>query len=184
MSGGLCPVFCCESIVGELLVCVFLPLLPRNMKMVDIVTQKMPSENDVHVARSFLTKILRSSMRYGSACGFIVIISTCSLCSTPCALNHVDHSSSHIFIFIPLVATLPWFITCPHWIVLWPMSLDEWYASHLYRMQYTVCPWLVRNELECHLICSVHVFPTCNSERIALKGMFHMHNWQLYQVFH
>ncbi|XP_032382572.1 protein Shroom2 isoform X6 [Etheostoma spectabile] len=34
-----------------------------NMKMVDIVAQKMPSENDVHVARSFLTKILRSSMR-------------------------------------------------------------------------------------------------------------------------
>ncbi|TNN33345.1 Protein Shroom2 [Liparis tanakae] len=33
------------------------------MKMVDIVAQKMPSENDVHVARSFLTKILRSSMR-------------------------------------------------------------------------------------------------------------------------
>ncbi|PWA14420.1 hypothetical protein CCH79_00011143 [Gambusia affinis] len=31
--------------------------------MVDIVAQKMPSENDVHVARSFLTKILRSSMR-------------------------------------------------------------------------------------------------------------------------
>uniref|UniRef100_A0AAQ4S170 Uncharacterized protein n=1 Tax=Gasterosteus aculeatus aculeatus TaxID=481459 RepID=A0AAQ4S170_GASAC len=35
----------------------------RNMKMVDIVALKMPSENDVHVARSFLTKILRSSMR-------------------------------------------------------------------------------------------------------------------------
>lgn len=33
--------------------------------MVDYVTLKMPSENDVHVARSFLTKILRSSMRYG-----------------------------------------------------------------------------------------------------------------------
>ncbi|CAL1593454.1 unnamed protein product [Knipowitschia caucasica] len=31
--------------------------------MVDLVAQKMPSENDVHVARSFLTKILRSSMR-------------------------------------------------------------------------------------------------------------------------
>ncbi|XP_066520570.1 protein Shroom2 isoform X2 [Hoplias malabaricus] len=31
--------------------------------MVDIVAQKMPSESDVHVARSFLTKILRSSMR-------------------------------------------------------------------------------------------------------------------------
>ncbi|KAK7878395.1 hypothetical protein WMY93_031025 [Mugilogobius chulae] len=31
--------------------------------MVDFVAQKMPSENDVHVARSFLTKILRSSMR-------------------------------------------------------------------------------------------------------------------------
>lgn len=37
----------------------------RNMKMVDIVAQKMPSESDVHMARSFLTKILRSSMRYG-----------------------------------------------------------------------------------------------------------------------
>ncbi|XP_057696742.1 protein Shroom2 isoform X4 [Corythoichthys intestinalis] len=34
-----------------------------NVKMVDIVAHKMPSENDVHVARSFLTKILRSSMR-------------------------------------------------------------------------------------------------------------------------
>ncbi len=33
--------------------------------MVDIVAQKMPSESDVHMARSFLTKILRSSMRYG-----------------------------------------------------------------------------------------------------------------------
>lgn len=46
-------------------VCVIFPLLPRNVKM-DIVSHKMPSENDVHVARSFLTKILRSSMRYGS----------------------------------------------------------------------------------------------------------------------
>nr|XP_005172997.2 protein Shroom2-like isoform X1 [Danio rerio] len=31
--------------------------------MVDIVTQTMPAESDVHVARNFLTKILRSSMR-------------------------------------------------------------------------------------------------------------------------
>ncbi|XP_051928952.1 protein Shroom2 isoform X2 [Hippocampus zosterae] len=38
-------------------------MVKRNVKMVDIVAQKMPSENDVHVARSFLTKILRSSMR-------------------------------------------------------------------------------------------------------------------------
>ncbi|XP_069560237.1 LOW QUALITY PROTEIN: protein Shroom2 [Brachyistius frenatus] len=38
-------------------------VVKRNMKMVDFVAQKMPSENDVHVARSFLTKILRSSMR-------------------------------------------------------------------------------------------------------------------------
>ncbi|XP_062306125.1 protein Shroom2 isoform X3 [Osmerus eperlanus] len=38
-------------------------VVKRNMKMVDIVAQKMPSESDVHVARSFLTKILRSSMR-------------------------------------------------------------------------------------------------------------------------
>ncbi|KAK1896438.1 Protein Shroom2 [Dissostichus eleginoides] len=33
------------------------------MKMMDIVAQKTPSEDDVNVARSFLTKILRSSMR-------------------------------------------------------------------------------------------------------------------------
>ncbi|XP_061593887.1 protein Shroom2 isoform X3 [Cololabis saira] len=38
-------------------------VVKRNLKMVDIVGHKMPSENDVHVARSFLTKILRSSMR-------------------------------------------------------------------------------------------------------------------------
>lgn len=62
-----CEVVLCMPV--ELLVCVyvFLPLLPRNMKMVDIVAQKMPSENDVLVARSFLTKILRSSMRYEPA---------------------------------------------------------------------------------------------------------------------
>eukprot|EP00063_Salmo_salar_P096249 XP_014071084.1 PREDICTED: protein Shroom3-like isoform X1 [Salmo salar] len=35
-----------------------------NMTMVDLVaTGQMPSETDVHVARSFLNKILRSSMR-------------------------------------------------------------------------------------------------------------------------
>ncbi|XP_016406239.1 protein Shroom2 isoform X2 [Sinocyclocheilus rhinocerous] len=38
-------------------------MVKRKMKMVDIVAQKMPSESDVHMARSFLTKILRSSMR-------------------------------------------------------------------------------------------------------------------------
>ncbi|XP_043393730.1 protein Shroom2 isoform X2 [Chelonia mydas] len=39
-------------------------IVKRKMKvMVDIVAQKMPSENEVHVARSYLTKILRSSMR-------------------------------------------------------------------------------------------------------------------------
>ncbi|XP_028646331.1 protein Shroom2 isoform X2 [Erpetoichthys calabaricus] len=38
-------------------------VVKRTMKVVDIVAQKMPSESDVHVARSFLTKILRSSMR-------------------------------------------------------------------------------------------------------------------------
>ncbi|XP_010021384.1 PREDICTED: protein Shroom2 [Nestor notabilis] len=31
--------------------------------VVDIVAQKMPSENDVHIARNYLMKILRSSMR-------------------------------------------------------------------------------------------------------------------------
>ncbi|XP_053742274.1 protein Shroom2 isoform X2 [Synchiropus splendidus] len=44
-------------------------VVKRNMKMVDIVAQKMPSENDVHVARSFLTKILRSSMRRNEPVG-------------------------------------------------------------------------------------------------------------------
>ncbi|KAA8589698.1 hypothetical protein FQN60_013063 [Etheostoma spectabile] len=51
---------------NTLLLCVHFEFLHPdvwNMKMVDIVAQKMPSENDVHVARSFLTKILRSSMR-------------------------------------------------------------------------------------------------------------------------
>lgn len=38
---------------------------PIRAKMVDVVTSRtMPSETEVHVARSFLTKILRSSMRY------------------------------------------------------------------------------------------------------------------------
>jgi len=37
------------------------------MKVVmDIVAQKVPSENDVHVARNYLMKILRSSMRYST----------------------------------------------------------------------------------------------------------------------
>lgn len=79
--------------------CVFLPLLPRNMKMVDIVAQKMPSENDVHVARSFLTKILRSSMRYGSvAPSLSVVFSPFSFpplpSCVPCARDHINHSSS------------------------------------------------------------------------------------------
>lgn len=52
----------------------------RNLKMVDIVALKMPSENDVHVARSFLSKILRSSMRYGSVASHVlplVILPSC-----------------------------------------------------------------------------------------------------------
>lgn len=41
--------------------------LLRKMKVVvDIVAQKMQSENDVHVARNYLMKILRSSMRYST----------------------------------------------------------------------------------------------------------------------
>ncbi|XP_059184249.1 protein Shroom2 [Centropristis striata] len=42
----------------------FLHTLPIRAKMVDVVSARtMPSESEVHVARSFLTKILRSSMR-------------------------------------------------------------------------------------------------------------------------
>ncbi|XP_040887876.1 protein Shroom2-like [Toxotes jaculatrix] len=41
-----------------------LTLMVRRPKMVDVVSPRtMPSETEVHVARSFLTKILRSSMR-------------------------------------------------------------------------------------------------------------------------
>lgn len=41
-------------------------LPPVRPKMVDVVSppRMMPSETEVHVARSFLTRILRSSMRY------------------------------------------------------------------------------------------------------------------------
>ncbi|CAG10267.1 unnamed protein product [Tetraodon nigroviridis] len=47
---------------------------PEGARMVDVVsTRTMPSESEVRVARNFLTKILRSSMRYQSA-------------STPCSL--------------------------------------------------------------------------------------------------
>lgn len=41
--------------------------------MVDIVTQTMPAESEVHVARNFLTKILRSSMRYCGAVGLCLV---------------------------------------------------------------------------------------------------------------
>lgn len=54
--------------------CVFSTLLHRKFKMVDIVTQTMPAESEVHVARNFLTKILRSSMRYCGAVGFCLVI--------------------------------------------------------------------------------------------------------------
>ncbi len=42
-------------------------LVAQDIKMVDIVMQTMPAESEVHVARNFLTKILRSSMRYSAA---------------------------------------------------------------------------------------------------------------------
>lgn len=53
--------------------CVFSSLLHRKVKMVDIVTQTMPAESEVHVARNFLTKILRSSMRYRAAVGLCLV---------------------------------------------------------------------------------------------------------------
>lgn len=33
-------------------------------EVMDIIAQKKPSENEIHVARTFLTKILSNSMRY------------------------------------------------------------------------------------------------------------------------
>ena len=44
--------------------------------VLDIIAQKKPSGNEIHVARSFLTKILRNSMRY--SLGFtIALLLTC-----------------------------------------------------------------------------------------------------------
>lgn len=57
--------------------------------MVDIVTQTMPAESEVHVARNFLTKILRSSMRYRAAVDICLV--------TPAPHNPVviTHQSVH-----------------------------------------------------------------------------------------
>ncbi|XP_069495222.1 protein Shroom2 isoform X5 [Ambystoma mexicanum] len=45
-------------------------IVKRRMSLVlELVAQKMPSDSDVHVARSFLSKILRSSMRRNDAAG-------------------------------------------------------------------------------------------------------------------
>lgn len=62
--------------------CVFSTLLCRKIKMVDIVTQTMPAESEVHVARNFLTKILRSSMRY---CGAVDL---CLVNLSPVVITH------------------------------------------------------------------------------------------------
>lgn len=40
--------------------------------VLDIIAQKKPSENEIHVARSFLTRILRNSMRY--SLGFTITL--------------------------------------------------------------------------------------------------------------
>jgi len=110
------PTFTCPMVFVYkcVCVCVFLPLLPRNMKMVDIVAQKMSSENDVHVARSFLMKILRSSMRYGCVApsvehGPLVSILTPPSGSVvrrppshPCSMQHTHLSvrgvHAHVFV--------------------------------------------------------------------------------------
>lgn len=43
--------------------------------MVDVVSSgTMPSETEVHVARSFLTKILRSSMRYHQPAALFLLV--------------------------------------------------------------------------------------------------------------
>ncbi|XP_069061247.1 protein Shroom2 isoform X2 [Pleurodeles waltl] len=45
-------------------------IVKRRMKVVlELVAQKMPSESDLHLARSFLSKILRNSMRRNDAAG-------------------------------------------------------------------------------------------------------------------
>lgn len=38
-------------------------------EIVDMVAQKKTSENEIHMARTFLTRILRNSMRYSLVFG-------------------------------------------------------------------------------------------------------------------
>lgn len=65
--------------------------------VLDIIAQKKPSENKVHMARSFLRRILRNSMRYSF--GFIIaLLPRCSVFI--CSLDSVHGQSSQLSAFV------------------------------------------------------------------------------------
>ncbi|XP_034036473.1 protein Shroom2 isoform X1 [Thalassophryne amazonica] len=141
------------------------------MKMMDIVAQKMPSENDVHVARSFLTKILRSSMRYDLVASLAFVLVSFFCCSLPSSLayahSHINHSC-HDNIFILLVAACPVCgLPAPtgmefdiHYIVEHALAISPWHA-------YMFCLYLKRNETA--FMSAVYCFKICLSPHMPRR---------------
>ncbi|KAI2658948.1 Protein Shroom2 [Labeo rohita] len=98
--------------------------------MVDIVTQTMPAESEVHVARNFLTKILRSSMRYRAAVDICLV--------TPAPHNPVviTHQSVHPGPDPHITSFAMWRLSCSC-------------AVHVQDWDYTLKMIIVRNESSC-----------------------------------
>lgn len=100
-------------------------LLPVRAKMVDVVSARtVPSETEVRVARSFLTKILRSSMRYHeSVCPSLIFShGVFALCFVSRGLSWIAHRPKSgasvqktclylysVFLFCCGVMVLMWF---------------------------------------------------------------------------
>lgn len=79
--------------------------------MVDIVMQTMPAESEVHVARNFLTKILRSSMRYRIAVGL------CLVTPWPCRPEtRVSHPLPCAVLPVAVLFTCKMKIKCLSWL--------------------------------------------------------------------
>ncbi len=153
MSGGLCLLLWVQSIVGELLVCVFLPLAAQEYENGGYCN----SENALREWRACGKKLSYedfAKFHEVRFCGFIIISSsTCSPFSIPWAHNHVNHSSSNDVIFIPLIATLPllWFITCTHWHV----SLD---CLVVHVIRWMIFIPFVQHAIHCLSMTCIHMF--------------------------
>lgn len=146
-------------------------LPPIRPKMVDVVSpHTMPSETEVHVARSFLTKILRSSMRYHQLATFLLWLLV--VCGEPkssvvfCSLGFLcvhcpqySASPNHILFSCNLPLCVSQFFVLMLFSVLWCSALScgiIWFMSHLHD--------LVKK-------CFVIIFPLMLSGRTASKGM-------------